>query len=50
MAETIQQHKCAHASCECKVPPGTKYCSEYCKKAPEIELHCNCKHPACPHV
>jgi hypothetical protein len=50
MAENTQQHKCAHPSCECKVPAGTKYCSDYCKKAPEIELHCNCKHPDCPHV
>jgi len=50
MAETNQQHKCAHPSCDCKVPNGTKYCSDYCKKAPEIELHCNCQHPECRFV
>jgi hypothetical protein len=39
--------KCAHPICECKVPAGKKYCSEYCQKAPEIEIHCNCRHPGC---
>jgi hypothetical protein len=48
MAQTTPgQHKCAHPSCNCNVPAGTKYCSDYCKKAPEIELHCNCMHPGC---
>jgi hypothetical protein len=47
MAETNPQQKCAHPSCECTVPPGTKFCSDYCRLAPEIELHCNCKHPGC---
>jgi hypothetical protein len=42
-----EQHKCAHPSCSCKVPDGTKYCSDYCKKAPEVELHCNCMHRDC---
>ena len=41
------QQKCAHPSCECTVPAGTKFCSDYCKKAPETELHCNCMHPGC---
>ena len=41
------QHKCAHPSCNCIVPNGTKYCSDYCKKAPEVELHCNCMHRDC---
>jgi hypothetical protein len=41
------QKKCAHPSCECPAPPDGKYCSDYCKKAPEVELHCNCKHPGC---
>jgi hypothetical protein len=39
--------KCAHPSCECKVPARTKFCSDYCKKAPETELHCNCMHREC---
>jgi hypothetical protein len=42
-----QQQECAHPACSCKVPAGTKYCSDYCKKAPETELHCNCMHPGC---
>lgn len=48
MAQTTSgQQKCAHPSCNCKVPQGTKYCSDYCKKAPEVELHCNCMHTDC---
>jgi hypothetical protein len=39
--------KCAHPSCDCDAPAGAKYCSDYCKKAPETELHCNCMHPGC---
>jgi hypothetical protein len=49
MADAKTDHKCAHPSCSCNVPAGTKYCSDYCKKAPEIELHCNCMHPDCSH-
>jgi hypothetical protein len=45
-AQTVQ-HDCAHAACGCKVTAGNKYCSDYCKKAPEAELHCNCMHPEC---
>ena len=40
-------HKCAHPSCYCQIPANQKYCSDYCKSAPEIELHCNCPHPDC---
>jgi hypothetical protein len=48
MAEpNVADNKCAHPICECKVPAGKKYCSEYCQKAPEIEIHCNCRHPGC---
>lgn len=46
MAEQ-NDHKCAHPSCHCVVPAGTKFCSDYCKKAPQVELHCNCMHPDC---
>lgn len=49
MAEA--QQKCAHPACECMVTKGGewgKYCSEYCKKmGNEIELRCECRHPAC---
>jgi hypothetical protein len=48
MAEhKAESQKCAHPSCHCSVPNGTKYCSDYCKKAPEVELHCNCMHMDC---
>lgn len=42
-----EQQKCAHPSCYCAVATGNKFCSDYCKKAPEVELHCNCNHPDC---
>jgi hypothetical protein len=42
-----EQHECAHPACSCKVPSGQKFCSDYCKKAPETELHCNCMHAGC---
>ncbi len=47
MAASETTHKCAHEACSCKVPEGTKYCSDYCKKAPAIELRCACRHPGC---
>jgi len=47
MPETKSDRKCEHPSCECRVPEGTKYCSDYCKKAPATELHCNCMHADC---
>jgi hypothetical protein len=31
------QHECAHPACGCKVTAGKKYCSDYCKKAPETD-------------
>ena len=42
MPEQKNDQKCAHPSCYCIVPAGAKYCSENCKKAPQVELHCNC--------
>jgi hypothetical protein len=44
---TPSRVKCAHPSCDCVVANGDKYCSDYCKKAPETELHCNCMHSGC---
>mgnify|MGYP006170514441 CR=1 FL=1 len=38
MAEQKNDNKCAHPSCHCVVPAGNKYCSDYCKKAPEVGL------------
>jgi hypothetical protein len=42
-----QPKKCAHPGCGCQAAPGSKYCSEYCQKAPETELRCGCHHAAC---
>jgi len=42
-----EPRKCAHASCACNAQAGSKYCSDYCKTAPETELHCNCMHKEC---
>ena len=42
--------KCFHAQCKCQVPPGEKFCSQYCRDASEVEvteLQCDCEHPAC---
>lgn len=42
--------KCAHEQCNCEVGFGQEYCSEYCSDADEVhevELQCDCKHPAC---
>jgi hypothetical protein len=47
MEKNTEQRDCAHPACTCKVSAGMKYCSDYCKKAPETELHCNCMHPDC---
>jgi hypothetical protein len=45
-----QKTKCAHIPCTCEVAPGQKYCSEACKNAgsEEVEIACQCDHPACP--
>jgi hypothetical protein len=43
-----ENQKCAHPACNCTVPAGQKYCSEYCHDAREtVELSCNCGHPGC---
>jgi hypothetical protein len=49
MPET-EQKKCAHIPCLCVVPPGKKYCGESCEDAGagEVEIACECGHPACP--
>jgi hypothetical protein len=39
---------CAHPACNCPVPKGEKYCSQYCKDAGDTtEISCNCEHPGC---
>lgn len=46
-----EQKKCAHPSCNCPAADGSKYCSDYCKKAAGMtELHCNCRHAGCTEV
>jgi hypothetical protein len=59
MAE--KQAKCAHPGCECPVPTGSKYCSDYCESvgsrlsiitgshfgANEESIACECGHSEC---
>jgi hypothetical protein len=44
-----QPRRCAHEPCNCTVPEGQKYCSDYCKTAgsDEVEIACDCEHAAC---
>lgn len=44
-----KSNKCAHPSCVCTAPQGEKYCSQFCKDAGsnEVEIGCDCGHPAC---
>jgi hypothetical protein len=40
--------KCAHPGCECPVPKGSKYCSDYCESsANRPSIACNCGHTEC---
>jgi len=44
------KHKCANEQCQCQVPPGEEYCSNYCSDADDVanvEIQCNCEHPSC---
>jgi len=40
---------CAHEPCQCVVPAGEKFCSDFCRDAgaDEVEIACECDHPAC---
>jgi len=52
MASSVLE-KCAHPACQCQVITlNDKYCSELCRTggAEEIEIACDCGHPACAHV
>ena len=43
-----EHQKCAHPSCSCQVPIGTKYCSQHCEDADGVtEISCDCGHPGC---
>ena len=47
MAEN-EEGICAHPACNCPVPPGEKYCSQYCEDAADMtEISCNCEHAGC---
>lgn len=48
------EQKCAHAKCNCLVPQGQKFCSDYCAAPDDAETTslqgnsgCKCGHPAC---
>jgi predicted nucleic acid-binding Zn ribbon protein len=49
MAES-EAKMCAHEPCQCTVPAGQNYCSDSCRDAgsKEVEIACQCDHPACP--
>jgi len=40
---------CAHEPCNCTVPHGEKYCSDFCRDAgaDEVEIACECNHLPC---
>jgi hypothetical protein len=42
--------KCAHIPCFCDVRDGAEYCGQSCRDAGSnnVEIACNCDHPACP--
>lgn len=42
--------KCAHIPCLCDVPVGEEYCGDACRDAggEDVEIACQCNHPACP--
>jgi hypothetical protein len=44
-----KQKTCAHEPCQCTVPEHEKYCSDSCRDAgaDEVEIACECGHPAC---
>jgi len=45
---TLEQKKCAHPACLCKVTEHHKYCSQRCEDAKgEVEISCDCGHPGC---
>jgi len=42
--------KCANDQCQCQIPSTEKFCGDYCSEVgnmAEVELQCNCGHPAC---
>lgn len=50
MADERTERKCAHETCDCPAPEGSKFCSVYCEDANKsgvIEIGCGCEHAAC---
>jgi len=50
MSMANENKKCDYSQCQCVVSENEKYCSDYCRDAQgekEIEIQCDCKHPAC---
>jgi hypothetical protein len=50
MSEPATQ-TCAHEPCDCRLPAGKAYCSEYCRQADATSSvpadRCDCGHPSC---
>ena len=43
-----EKGKCAHPGCECPVPDGSKYCSDYCESiGNQPSFACECGHAEC---
>lgn len=44
----MEDGKCAHPGCDCRVALGEIYCSEYCRQHGSHETgECECGHPDC---
>ncbi len=40
--------KCKHPGCDCPVPEGSKYCSDYCESiGNQPSIACECGHGEC---
>jgi hypothetical protein len=43
--------KCGHSACNCDVPPGKRFCSDFCEKrshsSSAAHTECDCGHPPC---
>ena len=44
----VEEKKCAHPACLCKVADDKKHCSQRCEDGSDgVEISCDCGHPGC---
>ena len=46
----IENTKCLHTACVCRVADDEEYCSQHCENAGNqdiTEIKCDCGHPGC---